>query len=204
VTDYTFIQGDALTFSLNPAHCGLLVYADPPYAGCRAKYARGVKSRQWGRDARADFMRDLIAQMERLRRPDGICAVSMGTPELRLLSLFPSRARVAAWVKPSSSPRPGIWPSFAWEPVVMWGTFPTGSKAPPDWLNLSPRVADRMGHETPKPIAFAEWILSMTLGDRSGTVIELFAGTAPLARLAAARGMEAYAVDLTDYRAVSA
>lgn len=192
------IVGDVFAAELPQRHFAL-VYADPPYAGCRARYARGNNSRQWGRDARADFMRDLIARMEQLRAEDGVCAVSMGTPELRLLNLFPSKCRVAAWVKPNVSPRPGIWPSFAWEPLVMWGALPTDKGAPNDWREISPRVKNRRGHETPKPDAFAEWVLELTLGNRRGSVCELFAGTAPVSRLAVERGMYAVAVDLTDY-----
>lgn len=194
------IVGDVFHVDL-PRHHYALVYADPPYAGCRARYARGNNSRQWGRNARADFMRDLIARMNSLRRPDGVCAVSMGTPELELLPLFPSKRRVFAWVKPSGVPRPNVWPTHAWECVVAWGQFPAESNITPplDWLELSPRVTPKTRHETPKPLAFAEWLYDLALGTRIGPICELFAGTAPMSRVASARGCEATAVDLTDY-----
>jgi len=85
--------------------------------------------------------------------------------------------------------------------VVAWGRFPNReeqrlAKTPKDWLNLAPRVPKKHGHENPKPLAFAEWILSLTLGPRVGRVCELFAGTAPVARLAANMGMDSVAVDL--------
>lgn len=195
--------GDVFTVEL-PLHHYALVYADPPYANCRFKYARQNGSRQWGRNARADFMRDLIARMESLRAPEGVCALSMATPELDLLPLFPSKRRVLAWTKPYAPMRPGVWPCYAWEPVVAWGKFPNreqqrGAKTPHDWLNLSPKVPRKGGHETPKPAPFAEWVTRATLGPRSGPVCELFAGTAPVARLASSLGWEAVAVDLTDY-----
>lgn len=189
---------DVFDAQLTP-HSYALVYADPPYAGCRARYARGRNSRQWGRNARADFTRELVARMEALRAPDGVCALSMSEPELRLLHLFPTTARVFPWVKPTAPPRPGIWPTFAWEPIVAWGEFPTIGAAPLNWLSLSARVKDRRGHESPKPDAFAEWVLAVTLGPRTGRVCELYAGTAPVARAAVARDCDADAVDLDDY-----
>lgn len=205
----SYVFDDVFTADLPPRSFSL-VYADPPYAGCRAHYARFNGSRQWGRNARADFMRELVARCEALRTPDGVAAISTSTPELRLLHLFPSTARVFAWVKPTAPPRPGIWPTFAWEPVITWGRFPSradqraAGSTPRDWLQSSARVARKGGHETPKPDAFAEWLLSVTLGPRltaDSRVCELFAGTAPVARMAALRGASAVAVDLTEYAA---
>lgn len=197
----TVLADDVFSAPLPPRAFGL-VYADPPYAGCRFRYARGNGSRQWGRNARADFMRELVARIESLRGPDGVGAVSMGTPELALLPLFPSKRRVFAWVKPYAPNRPGVWPTFAWEPVVAWGKFPsreeqrTARQTPKDWLTLSPCVPRKGGHENPKPLGFAEWLLALTLGPRKGAVLELFAGTGPVVRAASALGLDATAVDL--------
>jgi hypothetical protein len=139
-----------------------------------------------------------------------MCALSLAMPELRLLTLFPTTARVLAWCKPYAAQRPGVWPTFAWEPLVAWGRFPTreeqraAPRTPHDWIALSPAVPGAGGHETPKPAAFAEWVLDETLGPRNGPVLELFAGTCPVASAAAARGMDATAVDLDDYAPVTA
>src|SRR5262245_18152214 len=136
--EFRFIQGDVFEADLPRRHFAL-VYADPPYAGCRFKYARQNGSRQWGRNARADFMRELVARCEQLRAPDGIAAISMASPELRLRPLFPSNHRVFPWCKPFAPHRPHVWPTYAWEPVVAWGKFPgraeqLASRTPHDWL----------------------------------------------------------------------
>lgn len=194
------VTGDVFAVDLPLKHYAL-VYADPPYAGCRAVYARRNNSRQWGLNPRADFMRELIARMDSLRRPSGVCALSMGSGELKLMHLFPSSVRVCAWVKPTASPRPGIWPTYAWEPLVIWGELP-GKEAegtpPNDWALFSSARERNINHETPKPLAFAPWLLKTTLGPRRGPVCELFAGSAPVSILATAWGMEADAVDLVD------
>jgi len=200
-----FIQGDVFAVSL-PQQAFSLVYADPPYAGCRFKYARRNNSRKWGRNARQDFLRELIARCEQLRSEDGVAAISVAAPELRLLHLFPSNHRVFPWCKPFAPHRPHVWPTYAWEPVIAWGKFPgreeqLASRTPHDWLCLSPKVPKKGGHETPKPNEFAEWVINLTLGPRRGRVLELFAGTAPVARTAGLLGMPSVAVDLDDYRA---
>lgn len=202
---FRIIEADVFEAELLPKSFAL-VYADPPYANCRFKYARQNNSRQWGRNARADFLRDIIARMESLRAPSGVCAISMATPELELLSLFPSKRRVMAWTKPYAPMRPGVWPCYAWEPLVCWGRFPnreeqkTG-KTPHDWLHLAPKRPKKSegAHENPKPEEFGEWVLNVTLGPRAGDVCELYAGTAPIARAASARGMAAIGVDLKDW-----
>ena len=199
-----FVQGDVFEVDL-PKRAFMLVYADPPYANCRFKYARRNNSRQWGKNARTDYMRELIARMEQLRHEDGIAAMSMTSNEaLRLGYLFPTNARQFSWTKPYAPFRPHVYPCYAWEPVVAWGKFcgreeQKASKTPHDWLSLSPRVPKKGGHETPKPVPFAEWVLNLTLGPRRGPVIELFSGTSPVARAAEALGCESVAVDFDQY-----
>lgn len=199
-----FLQGDVFEVDL-PRRGFDFIYADPPYAGCRFKYARQNNSRQWGKSARADFLRELIARMDWLRAPEGICGVSMSTGEaLKLGYLFPSNARQVAWVKPFAVFRPHVWPAYAWEPVVLWGKFPgraeqLQSKTPPDWFSCSPRVPSKGGHETPKPVEFATWILNQMAGPKRGRFLELFSGTGTVSREAERLGFQATAVDVTDY-----
>lgn len=202
----TFVPGDVFEVSL-PRRGFALVYADPPYAGCRFKYARKNNSRQWGKNARTDFMRELIARMEYLRSPDGMAAVSMTSNEaLRLGYLFPTNARQLAWTKPFAPMRPHVWPCYAWEPVVAWGKFcgrveqKASARTPHDWLNLSPRVPRKGGHETPKPAEFCRWVIEETLGPRRGPVVDLFTGSQTFAMEAAALGCDATGVDFDDYR----
>jgi hypothetical protein len=144
--------------------------------------------------------------MDALRSENGVCAVSMAMPELRLLTLFPTLARVAVWVKPYAATRPGVWPTYATEPLVMWGRFPnreeqrSAKETPKDWLMLSPAVPKGGSeHENPKPIGFGEWVASLTLGPRRGSTVELFAGTGRVSRELEFLGCEATAVDVVQW-----
>jgi hypothetical protein len=209
-----FIQGDVFSVRLPERHYDL-VYADPPYANCRFKYARGNKSRQWGKDARADYMRELIARMDSLRNGNGICAVSMASTEWRLAPLFPTTARLHFWVKPYAPHRPGVWPTYATELMVSWGRRVDrpeqkyAAKTPFDYLCMSPAVP-RGGseHENPKPEGFGTWMVDQTLGPRvciateAGyrlKTLELFAGTAIVSRESEVLGCDATAVDLKQW-----
>ena len=88
---------------------------------------------------------------------------------------------------------------------MVWGRFPNREEqraaeaTVKDWVSMSPKVPGKSEHETPKPEAFAQWVLDVSLGPRSGDVCELFAGTAPVARLAHKLGMDSVGVDLVDY-----
>lgn len=209
----TFIQGDVFSARIPGRYD--LVYADPPYANCRFKYARGNKSRQWGRNSRADFMRELIARMESLRSGDGMCALSMASTEWRLAPLFPTTARLVFWTKPYAPHRPGVLPTYATELIAIWGRTVNrreqkeAEKTPFDWFSLSPAVP-RGGkeHENPKPEGFGEKILERTLGPRVKIAseagfrlktLELFAGTAIVSREFESLGCDATAVDITQW-----
>jgi hypothetical protein len=75
---------------------------------------------------------------------------------------------------------------------------------PFDWLSVAPNPAIHDDHETPKPAAFGNYILEVGLGPRSGRVLELFAGTCPVASAAEGLGFDAIAVDLEDWAPVTA
>lgn len=84
-------------------------YADPPYPGCAHLYG-------------CDEI-DHAALIKRLcdEYPES-WALSTSSPALReVLALCPSDVRVAAWVKPFASFKPGVNPGYAWEPVIFCG-----------------------------------------------------------------------------------
>jgi hypothetical protein len=83
-------------------------YADPPYIGqARAHY---------GPDAE-EVNHDLL--LAHLAEYDG-WALSCSSPSLQeLLPKCPPKTRVLAWVKGFASWKPGVHPTYAWEPVLL-------------------------------------------------------------------------------------
>lgn len=93
-------------------------YADPPYLGCGAMYAKlHPDATAW------DDPRTHQTLIERLcdEFPDG-WAMSLHSPSLRtILPMCPPDVRVMAWVKPFCAFKANVNPAYAWEPVVVRG-----------------------------------------------------------------------------------
>jgi hypothetical protein len=137
-------------------------YADPPYPG----YSRYYPEREEVDHA------DLIAQLCEF---DGWALHTYSNALRDLLPLCPPRARVAAWVKPFCSFKPGISPAYAWEPVIFMPVRGAGFPTPRDWLAES--ITLKKGLVGAKPPAVVEWVFSL-LGLRDGDQLEdLFPGT---------------------------
>ena len=144
-------------------------YADPPYVGQAKKH--------YGADE-VDH-RHLIDKLQ--SQYDG-WALSCSTPSLHgLLPLCPPDARIAAWVKPFASFKPGVNPAFAWEPVIFRGSRKRDREEDTvrDWCSAN--ITLKKGLAGAKPIDFCNWIIDL-LGARAGEdqLDEIFPGTAIL------------------------
>lgn len=151
-----------------------LAYADPPYLGLAGFYkGQHPEWETWNDPATH------IALIERLCRewPDG-WAMSLHQPALRtILPMCPDDARIAAWVKPFCSFKPGVPVAYAWEPVIFRGGRRRGRAEPTtrDWLSCS--ITLKRGLTGAKPRKFCRWIFDL-LGAESGDMLDdLFPGT---------------------------
>jgi hypothetical protein len=93
------------------------------------------------------------------------------------LPLAPEGARVAAWVKPFASFKPGVNPAYAWEPVI-YSPARSGERDRPtvrDWVSAN--ITLQRGLSGAKPAAFNLWLFEL-LGAREGdTFDDLYPGT---------------------------
>ena len=71
------------------------------------------------------------------------------------------RWRVAAWVKPFASFKPGVNPAYAWEPVIFAGGRKRGKKADTvrDWVACN--IALERGFFGAKPEGFCFWLFDL-------------------------------------------
>lgn len=144
-------------------------YADPPYIG-QAKKHYGKQATYAGEVNHSQLLDSLAAY-------DG-WALSCSTPSLRiLLPMAPSDARVAAWVKPFASFKPGVNPAFAWEPVMFYGARKRGREAPTvrDWVSAP--IALRRGLSGVKPEAFCFWLFDLLGIEAGDEFVDLFPGS---------------------------
>lgn len=153
-----------------------VAYADPPYL----KQAQKLYSD-------ADF--DRIERWEQLIHdlcqhwPDG-WAMSLSSTSLRqILPLCPEDVRIAAWVKPFASFKPGVNPGYAWEPVIWRGGRKRRARTEwtvPDFV--SARIAFEKGLPGAKPEEFCWWLFGL-LGLRAGDdLVDIFPGTGIVGR----------------------
>jgi hypothetical protein len=150
-----------------------IAYADPPYLGSAAKHYADKHERAGDYDT-IEAHRNLIS--------DVVCfdgwAVSMSSTNLRhLLPLFPTDARVAAWVKPFCSFKPNVTVAYAWEPVV----FKPARKRPRtqptvrDWVSAN--ILLKKGLAGAKPPAFCSWLINLLAIEPQDDIHDLFPGT---------------------------
>lgn len=100
-------------------------YADPPYVGQARRHYGCTEINH------AMLISHLVSDF-----PDG-WALSCSSTSLReLLPLCPEDARVAAWVKPFASFKPGVNPAYAWEPVIFLGGGAQEGSGRPDCTRL--------------------------------------------------------------------
>lgn len=160
-------------------------YADPPYLGTSSFGAAHHYSHQHD-DAKAydslEAHRELIA---RLGDFDG-WALSLHSPSLRLiLPLCPDDVRVAAWVKPFASFKPGVNPGYCWEPVIYRGARTAkqrgGKSAPTVRDFVSANITLRKGTSGAKPEAFAFWLFELLGLTPADEFTDLFHGSGAIA-----------------------
>ena len=159
-------------------------YADPPYLGCGHLYDdHHAESRTYD-DPEAH--RRLIERLKDDYR-DG-WAMSLHVPSLRvILPMCPDDARIAAWVKPFASFKPGVMRAWTWEPVIFCGGRKILRGATTWRDHIAEPITLRKGLTGAKPWKFCEWVLN-GLDYQPGDIIDdLFPGTGIMGQVAAAR-----------------
>ena len=157
-----------------------VAYADPPYLGLAAAF--------YGDDhaeaAVYDTLEGHAALIERLVSdfPEG-WAMSLHSPSLRaILPLCPPDVRVAAWVKPFTSFKPGVNPAYAWEPVIFTGGRKRAREEVTvrDWCPASSAL--RRGFRGAKPDEFAFWLFALLGLMPDDEFWDLFPGSGAITR----------------------
>lgn len=153
-------------------------YADPPYLGCGALYAKHhPEALAW------DDIKTHAALIGRLCNewPDG-WVMSASSPSLReILPLCPEDVRVGAWVKPFCAFKPNVPVAYAWEPVIFRGGRRRGRDEPTvrDWVACS--ITMKRGLTGAKPRAVCRWIFDLLGAEPGDTLDDLFPGTGAVA-----------------------
>ena len=150
-----------------------IAYADPPYIGYSRYYKADPNCAEVDHAA-------LIAQLD--RDYDG-WALSLYSNSLQqILALCPDTVRVAAWVKPWCSWKPGVSPKYGWEPVIF---RPARKKQPTrlypvDWISCN--ATTRRGLKGAKPERFCYWLFEILHAQPGDNFADLYPGTGAVSR----------------------
>lgn len=116
-------------------------------------------------------------------------ALSCSVPSLfELLPFVPwlqGRTRILSWVKPYSPHRPGVWPTYAWEPVICRMLDRPADRSrytPMDWFKCEPGGFRRGGIGKQrilgeKPPVFVSWVLECCRVERDDDIVDVFPGS---------------------------
>lgn len=147
-----------------------IAYADPPYIGQAKKH--------YAHDPRGEVdHRELILQLQEY---DG-WALSASSPSLQtILSMCPW-VRIAAWVKPFCSWKPGVNPAYAWEPVIFVPSRqPIGDNTVRDWH--SENITLKRGLSGVKPQGFCFWVFQLIGARPEDDFFDLFPGSGAVSK----------------------
>jgi hypothetical protein len=147
----------------------IFAYADPPYIGQAKKhYSHDPNCAEVDHKQLIEIMTD---------KYDG-WALSCSSPSLReILPYCPDKIHIGAWVKPFASFKPGVNPSYSWEPVIFYGGRKRGRDMQTVKDFISENITLRKGLSGVKPENFCFWIFEM-LNIRHGDLFDdLFPGS---------------------------
>lgn len=154
-----------------------LAYADPPYYGSAVRFYGEQAAEYDTLEGHARLIRRLVEEF-----PDG-WALSMSSTNLwNLLRLCPSDVRVAAWVKPFASFKPGVNPAYAWEPIIVRGGRKRGRAVSTVRDFVSCNITLKRGLAGAKPEAVCRWLFDVLGAAPEDTLVDLFPGTGGVGR----------------------
>lgn len=145
-----------------------IAYADPPYIGMANRYPEKQE---------VDHQK-LILEFETY----DVWALSCYSNSLHvLLPMCPKDIRIAAWVKPFASFKPGVNPAYTWEPVLFRALPRTrAEKMVRDWVSASITMGKHMIGA--KPPAFCFWLFELLGAREDDEFFDLFPGSGVVSR----------------------
>ena len=164
-------------------------YADPPYLGCGARHYREHAQAAYydAPSSHRELVRVLVFDY-----PDG-WALSCHTPSLGTMLEFCDQwqvdIRIAAWVKPFASFKPGVNPGYCWEPVIFCGGRKRARSEPTIRDFLSCNITLKKGTHGAKPDGFNDWILDLLNVQPGDRLDDLFPGSGGMAKALERRGI---------------
>ncbi len=154
-------------------------YADPPYVGQANKHYKHEESYAGEVDHT-----DLLCSLKH-DYPDG-WALSCSSPSLQELlwicHQIQIKPRIAAWVKPFASFKPGVNPAYAWEPVLFMGGRKRDREEDTvrDWMRCNITLMKGLSGVKPEP--FSHWVFQLLGVEKGDELVDLYPGSGAVGR----------------------
>jgi hypothetical protein len=148
-------------------------YADPPYPGMAGFY---VDHPDYGGEVdHAALVVDLCAY-------DGWVLHTASTTLREVLAVCPSEVRIMAWTKPFASWKKGVYPAYAWEPLILCGGRNDfgARQTPPDFC--AEGITLKRGLTGAKPERVCHWAFDCLGATPEDTMDDLFPGSGAVGR----------------------
>lgn len=149
-----------------------IAYADPPYIGQARKH--------YAKDSRCAEVNHRIL-IEHLREFDGWALSCTSNSLSVLLPMCAGKVRVAAWVKTFCAFKKGVYPAYAWEPVIYKPARTQIQRGQPyerDWVGCQIRHrASGTGTVGSKPAEFCYWLFRILNMRPTDQFHDLFPGS---------------------------
>ena len=141
------------------------IYLDPPYPHQARKHYKMPE------------VDHAVMIAEATRDYDGFALSTSSSALQEVLAICPAYVRIAAWVKPFCSFKPGVNPAYAWEPVIFHTPRRRARDAPTirDWH--SENITLRTGLSGAKPESFCYWIFELLGLEKCDELEDKFPGT---------------------------
>ncbi len=172
-----------------PEISGDVVITDPPYGvGIEYGDSQAVDSLAHAKQLYEDFIALALGSAPMLLTTIGCFAI-----EKHLYAVRPPAWRLC-WRKGITS-RPSPVGFTDWEPVFVYGE--KVHRNAHDLFTVQPEKMGRFGHPCPKPLGFAEWLISRFVRDGE-TLIDPFAGSGTMLRAAKDRNLKCIGIEIEE------
>lgn len=139
-------------------------FGDPPYIGQAHRYPEKQEV-------------DHVQLITKLEEYDGWALSCSSSTLQQILAMCSNDVRIAAWVKPFCSFKPGVNPAYAWEPIIWKSARPRTREQVTvrDWVSTP--ITLKRGLVGAKPNIFCFWLFELLNIEPGDTFDDLFPGT---------------------------
>ena len=164
-------------------------YADPPYPGqARRHYSQDERCAEVDSEKLVDFLEEQFPDGWALSSHEGGLDILLPICRERGWTLTNHQIRMGIWLKPFHIFKPGVNPSYGWEPVLFRGGRKRTREQPTLKNFLIHNITLKKGLVGVKPEEVAEWVLDWLNVQAGDEFYDIYPGSGVFSTRARERG----------------